>query len=258
MVDLWLRSGSVGIVLISFVVLYAIAALIVWITHKSPARPYFASCVGIPGPFFASVAIMFGLFAAFLANDVQRRDAEAQAAVQREADGVRTILRITEALGPDAQPVKAAAIRYAQSVLDEDLPAMRQRGGAIADDLGALRNLGVAMLAPSFTASAPIAAQNAMLGGLVSVRAARLARLTLAGDTSAPINWLATIMLGVLTQIAIAVVQLDKVRPQALALFVFTTAFATTIALIGLGERPFSGRAIDDSPLRAAIASATS
>ena len=255
MIDLWLGSGVVGIIVIPFVVLYAVAGGIVWLTHKSPARPYFASCVGIPGPFFASVAVLFGLFAAFLANDVQRRDAEAQAAVLREADGVRTILRISEALGETAEPVRMAAISYAQSVLDEELPAMRKHG-AIADDLAALRALGVAMLAPSFTSSAPPPAQTALLSGLVEVRQARLARLTLAGDASAPINWLATIMLGVFTQIAIAVVQLDKIRPQALALFVFTTAFATTVALIGLGERPFSGRAIDDTPLRTTIASA--
>jgi hypothetical protein len=257
MIDLWLRSGTVGIIVLPFVLLYAIAAGIVWLTHKSSARPYFASCVGIPGPFFASVAVMFGLFAAFLANDVQRRDAEAQAAVLREADGIRTIMRLAEALGPEAGPVKAAAIAYAQSVLDEDLPAMR-RQGAIADDLDAIRSLGVAVLAPSFTAVAPVAAQNAMLGGLVEVRQARLARFSLAGDMSALINWLATIMLGIFTQIAVAIVQLDKMRPQALALFVFTTAFATTVALIGLGEKPFSGRAIDDSPIRAALASAGS
>jgi Protein of unknown function (DUF4239) len=255
MFDLWLRSGTVGIIVIPFVLLYVLAALIVWITHKSPARPYFASCVGIPGPFFASVAILFGLFAAFLANDVQRRNAEAQAAVFREADGVRTILRLSEGLGQAAEPLRAAAVSYAQSVLSEELPAMRQRGD-IGDDLGALRNLGLAVLASSFTASATPAVQNAILGGLVAVRHARLERLTLAGNASAPLNWLATIMLGVLTQIAVAVVQLDKIRPQALALFVFTTAFATTVALIGLDERPFSGSTIDDSAFRAAIASA--
>jgi hypothetical protein len=43
-----------------------------------------------------------------------------------------------------------------------------------------------------------------------------------------------------------------------LALFVFTTAFATTVALIGLGERPFSNTIIDLSPLSEAIASAKS
>jgi len=109
---------------------------------------------------------------------------------------------------------------------------------------------------PGLANSAPPAAHNAMLEGLVEIRQARLARITLAGGVSAPLNWLAVIALGILTQIAVAIVQLDKLRPQALALFVFTTAFAATVALIGLGERPFSGRAINDSPLRAAIASA--
>jgi hypothetical protein len=38
---------------------------------------------------------------------------------------------------------------------------------------------------------------------------------------------------------------------------VFTTAFAATVVLIGLSERPFSGREIDAAALRAAVASAT-
>jgi hypothetical protein len=256
MIDLWLRSGTVGIIVIPFVLLYAIAAGIVWLTHKSPARPYFASCVGIPGPFFASVAVMFGLFAAFLANDVQRRDAEAQSAVLREADGVRTILRLSEAIGEAGTPVKGAAIGYAQSVVGEELPAMRQ-SGAVPEDLDALRSLTLAVMAPAMTASVPPAAHEAMVGGLIDIRQAHLARVTLAGGESATLNWLAVIVLGVLTQFAVAVVQLDKVRPQALALFVFTTAFAATVVLIGLGERPFSGRAINDAPLRTAIASAS-
>jgi hypothetical protein len=256
MFDLWLSSGVVGIVLVPFIALYAIAGLIVWVTHKSPARFYFASCVGIAGPFFASVAVLFGLFAAFLANDVQRRNTQAQTAVFREADGIRTMLRLSEALGEQAEPVKRAALGYLQFVLSEEMPAMRQRG-PVADNLSALRALGRALLAPSFTASSPPAVQTAMLQGLVVAREARLERLALAGDISAPLNWLAVIALGVLTQIAVAVVQLDKVRPQGLALFVFTTAFATTVALIGLGERPFSSSIIDITPLSEAIASAS-
>ena len=95
-----------------------------------------------------------------------------------------------------------------------------------------------------------------MLEGLVEIRQARLDRVTLAGGVSSPLNWLAVIALGILTQIAVAIVQLDKIRPQVLALLVFTTAFAATVVLIGLNERPFSGRPINDAPLRAAIASA--
>jgi hypothetical protein len=241
MFDWWLSSGTAGIVVVPFIALYLIAVLIVWITHNSPARFYFASCVGITGPFFTSVAILFALFAAFLANDVQRRNTQAQAAVFREADAIREMLRLSEALGERAEPVKRAALDYLQFVLSEELPAMRQHG-SVAGKLGALRTLG----------------HTTMLRGLAIVREARLERLTLAGDISAPLNWLAVIALGVLTQIAVAVVQLDKVRPQALALFVFTTAFATTVAIIGLGERPFSNRIIDISPLSEAISSLSS
>jgi hypothetical protein len=179
MIDLWLRSGTVGIIVIPFVLLNSIAAGIVWLTHLSTLRPFFASCVGITGPFFASVAVLFGLFSAFLANDVQHRNAELNAAVFREADGVRTIMRLAEALGAAGRPVTAAAIGYTQSVLTKELPAMRERGTA-PEDLGALRNLIVVLLAPEVTVALPTAAQQSMLEGLLEVRQARLTRLTLA------------------------------------------------------------------------------
>jgi hypothetical protein len=43
MIELWLRSGMVGIIVVPFILLYAIAAGIVWLTHESPARPFFAT-----------------------------------------------------------------------------------------------------------------------------------------------------------------------------------------------------------------------
>ena len=135
MLELWLHSGIVGIALIPFILLYAIAAAIVWLTHLSPARPFFASCIGIAGPFFASVAVLFSLFAAFLANDVQHRNTEAEAAVFREADGLRTILRLGEALGPAGDPVKTAAFSYADAVLTKEWPEM-EKFGVVTEDLG--------------------------------------------------------------------------------------------------------------------------
>ena len=133
MIDLWLGSGAVGITLMPFVVLYLIAVGIVWLTHLSPARPFFASCVGIAGPFFASVAVLFGLFAAFLANDVQHRNAAIAAAVFREADGIRAILRLAETLGPAGKPAMAAAVDYTQSVLTKEWQAMREHASATED-----------------------------------------------------------------------------------------------------------------------------
>lgn len=254
MIDLWLHSGTVGIILIPFIVLYSIAAMIVWLTHLSPARPFFASCVGIAGPFFASVAVLFSLFAAFLASDVERAHDQAQTAVLREADGTRTILRLSEALGEPANKVKAATLGYVDEVLRDEWPAMR--AGKVVNDLSALRVLSLAVLSPDLISAAPPAAHQAILNALVEIREARMERIALAERASHPVNWPGMLVLGLLTQVAVAVVQLDKMRPQALALFVFTSAFAATVALIGINERPFSGRAVSDAPLRDTIATA--
>jgi hypothetical protein len=71
-------------------------------------------------------------------------------------------------------------------------------------------------------------------------------------DLGAMLNRLAMIVLGIPTQVSVAPVHLERPRPQALALTIFTTGFAAIVALIGLHERPFSGTAISDQPLRAA------
>jgi hypothetical protein len=254
MIDLWLRSGFLGMVLVPFIVLYGIAGATDWLTHLSPLRPFFISCIGITGPFFASVAVLFSLFAAFLANDVQQRASQAQAAVGREADGIRTILRLSEALGSPGVTLKAAVVDYGRSVLDKEWPRMKE--GEAVDDLQAFRNLTLAVMAPELVAVAPPAAHQAIISGLVEIRQARRERFRLFAHESDPVNWLGMLILGVATQFAIAVVQLDRLRPQALALFVFTTAFAATAVLVGLADRPFTGKHIADDPLRAAIASA--
>ena len=56
MIELWLRAGAWAIIVLPFILLYSIAAAIVWLTHESQARPFFASCIGIGAPFFVSVA----------------------------------------------------------------------------------------------------------------------------------------------------------------------------------------------------------
>jgi hypothetical protein len=255
MIQCWLQSGTAGIVLIPFLLLYLFAAFIVWLTHLSPARPFFASCIGIAGPFFASVAVLFGLFAAFLANDVQQQNEELKAAVFREADGIRTIMRLGEGLGSTGLPVTKAAADYVRSVLDDEWEVMHQRD-TMPENLTALRNLTQSILAAELTSATPPAVHQTLLEGLVQVRHAHLERLTLSHGASDRLDWYAMLVLGILTQIAVAVVQLEKLRPQALALFVFTTAFAATVVLIGLADRSFLNDTMATAPLVAALESA--
>jgi hypothetical protein len=255
MIDWWLGSGTAGIILIPFAVLFALAAGMTWLTHRSPARPFFASCIGVTGPFFGSVAILFALFAAFLANDVWRQIERAQTALAREADGVRTILRLAEAEGGPGKPLTVAVVGYSRSVMDSEWSAMRQ-GKEAAETVDALHKLALAVVNPQVFAGAPPALHQAVVDAFVEIRQARTDRIAISTRHGASINWLAMVILGILTQVAVAVVHLDKIRPQVLALCVFTAAFASTVALVGINERPFAGVPIDDAPLRAALASA--
>jgi hypothetical protein len=140
-------------------------------------------------------------------------------------------------------------------VLDNEWGAMREQDDA-PEDLSALRMLTQAVLAPDLTAAAPVAVHEAMLDGLVQARQARLERVTMADSHDDRLDWYAMLVLGILTQIAVAVVQLEKMRPQALALFVFTTAFAATVVLIGLTDRSFLDDTTATAPLVAALESA--
>ena len=255
MIDLWLGSGTAGIILIPFAVLFALAAGMTWLTHRSPARPFFASCVGVTGPFFGSVAILFALFAAFLANDVWHEIERAQTALAREADGVRTILRLAEAAGDFGKPLAIATVDYARSVTDSEWSTMRH-GKESAETVAALHKLALAVANPQVSAGTPQALHQAVVDAFVEIRQARTDRIATSNGHGASIKWLGMLIFGILTQVAVAVVHLEKMRPQALALCVFTAAFASTVALVGMNERPFAGVPIDDAPLRAALASA--
>lgn len=44
--------------------------IIGWLVYRSPIKSFFQKAIGVEGALIGSVAILFGLFAAFLANDI--------------------------------------------------------------------------------------------------------------------------------------------------------------------------------------------
>ena len=61
----------------------------------------------------------------------------------------------------------------------------------------------------------------------------------LSADRTVPTKWAAVLILALITQVAIALVHLDKPRPQAAALFVFTLAAVSVLGLLAVHESPF-------------------
>ena len=83
-----------------------------------------------------------------------------------------------------------------------------------------------------------------------SVCTARTDRLSLSSDQTNDLKWISVLVLGLMTQVALGLVHLEKPRALLAALTVFSTAAVVALGLIALQEHPFQGSfRISSAPL---------
>jgi hypothetical protein len=81
--------------------------------------------------------------------------------------------------------------------------------------------------------------QRTMLDMVLRIRTAHEERVLLSNDRTVGTKWAAVLLLALITQLAIAVVHLEKQRPQSAALFIFTFAAVSVLGLLAVHEAPF-------------------
>ncbi len=77
------------------------ALLLTWVVSRLPARWRASLSSSTNASTVGTVSLLFGLFAAFLANDIWVRNQVAQQAVIEEGDAIRNLARLSE--GQDEQ-----------------------------------------------------------------------------------------------------------------------------------------------------------
>jgi len=214
----------------------ATAALLVWLSFASPLSARIQNLKGVVAPFFGSVAVIFGLLVAFLSNDIWDRNKLSERVVLTESDTLVALYSLGTATGADSSALRATIRGYASAVVEDEWPRMRmqQRSPKTDAALGALLR---EVAAPG--ASKDPSVQRTMLDMVLRIRAAHEDRLELSNDRTAVTKWGAVLLLALITQLAIAVVHLDKPRPQAAALFIFTLAAVSLLGLLAVHEAPF-------------------
>ncbi|MTW15352.1 DUF4239 domain-containing protein [Rhodoplanes serenus] len=231
-----LPAGSfLGILLLLFA---TGAALLAWLAFRSPVRDKVRSLTGIADSVFASTAVLFSLLAGFLASDMADRNHRAWVAVNTEAGAVATLYALSRSEG--AATIAGPLKRYAEAVVTDEWPKMAQSQHSAHAET-ALHALMRHASDPAMARETSPAVQTALISAVLTLGEARGERLALAFNRTSRIQWVSVLVLGLVTQLCIALVHLERPRAHVAAAAVFALSVIVALWPIALQEQPFAG-----------------
>jgi hypothetical protein len=219
---------------------YVLAAYVIfWASQRRPLKEKVATLNGVVAPFFGAVAILFALLTGFLASDISDRNRQATRAMLSESDSLHTTQTLSIASVGDMASIREALRAYAQSILKDEWPHMED--GRSVKTEAAFGELLRRVSDPAIAKESGQALHTALLASVARLGSARSDRLALSEDRTNGLKWLTVLLLGIITQISIGLVHLDKPRAQLASLAVFSGAVIVTLTLIAAQEQPYGG-----------------
>lgn len=215
-------------------------ALIAYVAHGALIGPRTRLLDGVVAPFFGAVAVLFALLTGFLMGDIGDRNRQAARAVQAEVAELRNVFTLSVASASDMQAIRNDWAAYVKAVVNDEWKAMTD-GDSAPSAAAAYDALLREVSEPKIATESGAAVHTALLQATVRVGTARSDRLSLASDNTSELKWAMVIMLGIMTQIAIGLVHLQKRNAHIAALSVFSVAAVLTLGLIAMQEHPFAG-----------------
>lgn len=195
---------------------------------------------GVEPAMIGSIGLLFGLFAAFLANDIWTRQETARVAVVSEAEGIQRMMRLADGLATgEAKLIKNALAAHIKLAMEEDWPAMLD--GRISPKSSAkVGEISAAIITFEVGKSEGPEFQGRLLDAFNDIRTNWSLRSRMAEDRRITIKWYGVLLFGFLTQVAIAVVHIARLRAMFVAQSIFGLAFASLCAIMFINEFPFS------------------
>jgi hypothetical protein len=240
LIEAWLDLPSAAVFGALALLYLCTGTLIAWIAYGVPLGPRTKLLDGVVAPFFGAVAVLFALLTGFLAGDIGERNRQAARAVQAEVAELRNVFTLSVASASDMQAIRDDWAAYVKAIVTDEWKAMTD-GDSAPSAAAAYDALLREVSEPKVATEAGAAVHSALLNAAVRVGTARSERLALASDNTSELKWAMVLMLGIMTQIAIGVVHLQKRNAHIAALSVFSIAAVLTLGLIALQEHPFAG-----------------
>jgi hypothetical protein len=207
---------------------------------------------GIVGPYFGTIAILFGLFASLTAHESWQRIAKINGMVSIEAEALNGIHEVGIELDKGAE-VKTLILEYIEGERDHQA-SYADSGLHIVKSSEAIHSLYALGFQEDFFEGKPLAIQGYFFRLLDNLRTARLERQEIYKRHLSGTKVLALLILGVLTQTAIALCHAGQVRASIAGVMLFSLAFAVSIYFITMFDHPETlSRMIDMETYRSAL-----
>ncbi len=228
---------------------FAAAGLLLWVLLRSRLQPRISGMAGVAPPFINVVGVLFGLTLAFLANDTWNAHDKALAAVDGEADALRSIVVFANHLPPgDARRVQEAVRGYARAASAEwPMLARRESSPAADKSVNALVEV---LSEPAIVARSGPSISQAEIALALAIRNGRETRLALSQTHVNPLKWAGMAFLGFLTMLSVALVHIGAPRAMVVSVAIFALASAPTAVIVLIHGNPFQPpAAVSSAPL---------
>ena len=180
---------------------------------------------GVVGPYFGALAVMFGLFASLMAGDTWREISRANSLVMKEINSLKAIESLGKSLPQGNSQLREITKKYVSQDIQTNKQINIERTFSLRE-LPALFELQDYVLNDEL--GSPLLKSRLFLH-IDELRDLRLERLEIKETHSGPLKLTMLVILGILTQIAIAMCHAGNRSASIYTVGLFSIAFAVTV-----------------------------
>lgn len=202
------------------------------------ARAFKAVSPGILSP----MGIVFGLYLAFTAAQVWGDIDRANAAVNREANALSSVVIFAASFPGDSEErIRALVARYIKNAAAQEWPMMARHAAKPRVTPAPLAEALQLALSLAPESRGQETAQREIVTALDSALDARRERITISSSQVNLVKWLCLFVQAICLLLAIAMMHNDNRSTSAIAMGLFATGVAVAVLLIASHNRPFTG-----------------
>ena len=240
----WMALIIFGFTYLVAAALYAVVAIL---GAGERARSFRAISPGM----LPVLGVIFGLFVAFMAAQVWGDSDRANAAVNREASALRSVVILAASFpGEPEARVRALVRGYIKDAVTQEWPMMARQTATLSITPRSLAEVLRLTLALTPGSQGQQIAQREMASALENALDARRQRIIISQSQVNWVKWSCLFVQAVCALLAIAAIHSGDRLASAITLGLFASGVAACVLLIASHDRPFTGQiSVGSAPL---------